>query len=56
MGWEGAGPPEGDRPHRYIFAIHALDVDALDLGPGASAFNALFRTIARATLTATYSR
>lgn len=60
VGWEGAGPPPGDRPHRYVFAVHALDVDALDLGPDASAtvvaFNALFHTLARATLTATYSR
>lgn len=60
VGWEGAGPPEGDRPHRYIFAVHALDVAELPLDPAASAtvvaFNALFSTVARATLTATYSR
>lgn len=60
VGWEGAGPPEGDRPHRYVFAVHALDVEGLELdadtSPTAVAFNALFRTIARATLTATYSR
>ena len=60
VGWEGAGPPPGDRPHRYVFAVHALDVDALPLDGEASAtvvaFTALFRTIARATLVATYSR
>lgn len=60
VGWEGAGPPEGDRPHRYIFAVHALDVAQLPLDEDASAtvvaFNALFSTVARATLTATYSR
>jgi len=59
-GFEGAGPPPGDRPHRYVFAVHALDVGSLPLDASASAtvvaFNALFHTLARATLTATYSR
>lgn len=27
----GACPPEGDKPHAYIFTIYALDVDKLDL-------------------------
>ncbi|TNU76373.1 YbhB/YbcL family Raf kinase inhibitor-like protein [Miniimonas arenae] len=58
--YEGAAPPAGDREHRYVFAVHALDVDTLDLDPEASptavAFTALFRTLARATLTATYQR
>lgn len=56
----GSAPPEGDRPHRYIFAVHALDVDSLDVGPDASptkvAFTALFHTIARGTVTATFAR
>lgn len=59
-GYMGAAPPPGDRGHRYVFAVHALDADSLGVGPSASnatvAFNALFHTLARATLTATYSR
>ena len=55
----GAAPPAGDRPHRYIFAIHALDVptlglDPTDVTPTAVAFNTLFHTIARARITVTY--
>jgi hypothetical protein len=58
-GYEGAGPPPGDREHRYVFAVHALDVERLGVDTSTSAtavaFNALFHTLARATLTATYS-
>jgi phosphatidylethanolamine-binding protein (PEBP) family uncharacterized protein len=43
-----------------VFAVHALDADELGVGPTASnaavAFNAVFHTLARATLTATYQR
>ena len=61
-GYTGAAPPAGDRPHRYVFAVHALEVDSLadtaglgpDATPTAVAFNALFHTLGRATLTVTY--
>ncbi|MFY1689086.1 YbhB/YbcL family Raf kinase inhibitor-like protein [Plantactinospora sp. WMMB782] len=54
----GCAPPAGDRPHRYVFAVHALDVDKLDLTPEASpayvGFNLTFHTLARAVIRPTY--
>ncbi|MCV2393314.1 YbhB/YbcL family Raf kinase inhibitor-like protein [Actinotalea sp. M2MS4P-6] len=59
-GYMGMAPPVGDHVHRYVFAVHALDVDKLGVGPDATptavAFNTLFHTLARGTLTATYQR
>ncbi len=50
----GAAPPEGDPPHRYVFAVHALDLDKLgvdsDVSPAFAGFNLRFHTIARAVL------
>lgn len=37
IGYGGACPPAGDKPHRYRFTLHALKVGALDLPPDASA-------------------
>lgn len=56
----GAAPPQGDRPHRYYFVIHATDVDALevdaDASPAVIGFNLAFHTLARAILTPTYQQ
>jgi Raf kinase inhibitor-like YbhB/YbcL family protein len=54
----GAAPPAGDRPHRYVFAVHAIDVDQLDVTPDATAayvgFNLAFHTLARAVIRPTF--
>jgi len=60
LAYEGAAPPPGDRPHRYIYAVHALDVESLGANsttsPAKVAFLALFHTVARGTITATFAR
>ncbi|WP_024877119.1 YbhB/YbcL family Raf kinase inhibitor-like protein [Saccharomonospora piscinae] len=54
----GAAPPPAHGPHRYLFAVHALDVESLDVGKDASpallGFSMFGHTLARATLTAVY--
>ena len=54
----GAAPPQGDEPHRYIFAVHALDVETLgiDCGvtPAVAGFNLRFHTIARGLIIPVY--
>lgn len=56
----GPLPPHGDRPHRYYFAVHALDVPTLPLDTDASAtvaaFTAIGHTLARGILIGTYRR
>lgn len=53
-GYGGAYPPPGDRPHRYFFAVHALDSAQLGLDgsatPAVVGFNATFHVLARAVL------
>jgi hypothetical protein len=55
----GAAPPEGDPPHRYVFAVHALDTDKLGIDSGVSpavtGFNLRFHTIARALIVPVFS-
>ena len=54
----GAAPPAGDPPHRYVFAVHALDTDKLgidsDVSPAVAGFNLGFHTIARAVIVPVY--
>lgn len=54
----GAAPPAGDPPHRYIFAVHAVDTEELgidsDVSPAVAGFNLRFHTIARGLLIPVY--
>jgi len=55
----GPAPPKGDRPHRYVFAVHALDVAALDvtedMSPAFVGFNMGYHTLARAVMRPTFA-
>ena len=59
MGYGGPAPPKGDRPHRYYFVVHALDVDKLDVTEDASpafvGFNLAFHTLARGVIRPLFS-
>ncbi|WP_046322046.1 YbhB/YbcL family Raf kinase inhibitor-like protein [Mycobacterium sp. UM_Kg1] len=56
----GAAPPPGHGTHRYYFAVHAVDVEKLDLAEDASpaylGFNLFMHAIARAVIVGTYER
>lgn len=59
-GFGGACPPAGDKPHRYIFTLHALKVEKLELPADATAaligFMINANRIEQASFTATYGR
>jgi len=59
-GYGGACPPKGDKPHRYIFTVFALDTDKLPLDENASGamvgFNLRAHAIGKAELMVYYSR
>lgn len=50
-GYYGPKPPEGHGPHRYLFAVHAVDVEELDIDasvtPTVLGFNLYFHSLAR---------
>ncbi len=56
----GAAPPPGHGPHRYVFAVHAVDVESLGVGPDASpaflGFNLFTHTLGRALIVPVYEQ
>lgn len=58
--WGGTCPPQGDKPHRYVFTVHALKVDKLDIPADATAALAGFminaNSLGKASFTAKYGR
>jgi Raf kinase inhibitor-like YbhB/YbcL family protein len=58
--WGGACPPQGDKPHRYVFTVHALKTDKLEIPADATAALAGFminaNAIGKASFTAKYGR
>lgn len=59
-GWGGACPPQGDKPHRYIFTVHALKTPKLDIPADATAALAGYminaNALGKASFTAKYGR
>jgi Raf kinase inhibitor-like YbhB/YbcL family protein len=59
-GYGGPCPPKGDKPHRYIFTIYAVNTDKLDVPPNPTAavvgFVTHYATLAKASFTARFGR
>ena len=59
-GWGGTCPPPGDKPHRYVFTVYALNVDKLELPADATAALTGFmingNALGKASFTAKYGR
>ncbi|MBA8823297.1 hypothetical protein FHX42_000626 [Saccharopolyspora lacisalsi] len=55
----GAAPPPNDRPHRYYFVVHAVDIEKLGVddntSPAVVSFTLAFHTLARAMIVPTYA-
>lgn len=60
VGFGGACPPPGDKPHHYQFTLYALKVEQLALPADATAafigYNILGNSLGKAQLTARYGR
>jgi Raf kinase inhibitor-like YbhB/YbcL family protein len=60
LAYTGSAPPVGDREHRYIFTVHALDEEDMEFEDTDSAASASFgihgSELGRATLVVTYRR
>ena len=60
QGFGGACPPAGDKPHRYIFTVYALDVKKIEQNADAKAeligFILNSHTLAKASIIAYYGR
>jgi Raf kinase inhibitor-like YbhB/YbcL family protein len=59
-GYGGPCSPEGDHPHRYLFTVHAVGMDALPVNADTSAavvgFYLNFNTLAKASLMGLFKR
>lgn len=56
----GACPPQGDKPHHYIFTVHALKIEKIDVPSDSSAaligFMINANSLGKASFTARYGR
>jgi Raf kinase inhibitor-like YbhB/YbcL family protein len=58
--WGGTCPPQGDKPHRYIFTVYALKADKLEVPADATAALTGYmihgNMLGKASITAKYGR
>lgn len=58
--WGGPCPPQGDKPHRYIFTVYALKTDKIEIPADATAALAGYmihaNMLGKASFTAKYGR
>jgi Raf kinase inhibitor-like YbhB/YbcL family protein len=58
--WGGTCPPQGDKPHHYIFTVYALKTDKIDVPADATAaligYMIHMNMLGRASFTAKYGR